>query len=407
MTDTHTPATPPTPARPPARSSRLPFFAYLTCTAGLLVWLIWPNAPLGTSQAASAAGPTTAVSVDHDGQITVDHTSPLRQKLTVTTVTRTRLTIPVLTVTGTVFASLRRDESGTRDWQFNSPELLAVYSDWQKAMTEIAFASTQIESTRQLATSRTAAQDAAVQRLVRLVEAGTNTEQDLAAARADLLQAQIEGRKTVHEAETQLRVAQRSAAALAGQLEQAGLDPVFLRQAAGEVDTVVADVPEALASRVSRGQGCEARFVGIADRVFSGTVQSLSPVLSQERRTLRVLFTIADPGNILRPGMFADIGLGTDARDALVAPLGGVVHIGRDDLMLVRSGPDRFRIARVQVGEAHGAAVEVLSGLTAGSEVIGDGAILLKPAMIEALAPTTDRGRQSQPPAVSGGAGRR
>ncbi|MFH0903208.1 MAG: efflux RND transporter periplasmic adaptor subunit [Pseudomonadota bacterium] len=146
----------------------------------------------------------------------------------------------------------------------------------------------------------------------------------------------------------------------------------------------MADVPEAMLARVKMGQGCEARFMGVGDKVFAGTVRSISPVLSKERRSLRVLFTIGDPGDLLRPGMFADIGLGTDARQALLVPVAGVVHVGRSDFVLVRADQTTWRVTPVQVGELRDTMVEVLSGLEPGVEVMGKGAILLKPFIVEA-----------------------
>jgi multidrug efflux pump subunit AcrA (membrane-fusion protein) len=135
---------------------------------------------------------------------------------------------------------------------------------------------------------------------------------------------------------------------------------------------------------VSVGQGCTARFLGTGGRTFAGTVQSLSPVLSKERRSLRVLFTIDDRDGLLRPGMFADIGLGTDSREALIVPMAGVVHVGHADYLLVRDGVEAWTIAEVQVGELHGDSVEILGGIDPGDQVVGQGAILLKPLVVEA-----------------------
>jgi hypothetical protein len=42
-------------------------------------------------------------------------------------------------------------------------------------------------------------------------------------------------------------------------------------------------------------------------------------------------------------------------------------------------------VTEVQVGEVHGASVEILGGLEPGAVVVGQGAILLKPVLQEAL----------------------
>ena len=373
-----------------SRAARAQFGLCLAVTVGLLVYLLWTPAARSPKASADTASPKSPVQLTMAGHIQIQPDCPLHKKLETTTVRPAKIAAAALMVTGTVVASLRPDKGKGSFWQFSSPELLTTYTDWQKAIADIGFARKQLDSIRQLAENRVSAQGTLVKRLRKLVEAGTDTDKDLAAAQTELLSAQIQGRKDVHEAETALRIAQRNEAALSRQLQQAGIDPDLLRQATSELDVVVADVPEALMSRVRLGQGCEARFFGVAGKLFSGNVRAISPVLSKERRSLRVLFSIDDPDDLLRPGMFADIGLGTDAREALLVPLAGVVHVGHADYMLVRDGGGAWRVTAVQVGELHqpGAArgtVEILGGLRAGDQVLSQGAILLKPFIAEAV----------------------
>jgi hypothetical protein len=84
--------------------------------------------------------------------------------------------------------------------------------------------------------------------------------------------------------------------------------------------------------------------------------------------------------------MFADIDLGTDTRDALLAPAEGLVHIGRADYFLVATGkPGEWRATEVHLGEPYKADIEVLGGLQTGDRVLGRGAILLKPIVVRSL----------------------
>jgi len=114
-------------------------------------------------------------------------------------------------------------------------------------------------------------------------------------------------------------------------------------------------------------------------------VASLAPTLTRDRRTLRVFFQVPDAHDQLKPGMFADVGLGTDTRLIRAVPPDAVVHVGADDFVLVRDGGDTWRIAEVKLGENHGSFIEVLAGLRAGDRVIGRNAILFKPLMARAL----------------------
>lgn len=381
------------------------FVLALAITVAVLAYLLF--APTSRPEVADTRQPSTtetaAASVG-PGLVRIDPNSPLGQKLQVVTARPIRTTAPVVVVTGTVAASLRPGSvqappvgsaavigpaavtrQGDDYWQFNSPEVLTAFTDWQKARADIRFGQTQLAAVRDLAATNADAQRKLVDRLVKLVRAGTDTEKDLAAAKADLIKAEIQGRKDIHEAETAVRVAQRNEAALARQLQQAGLDPVLLTSVTSDVDIVMADVPETYLNRVRVGQGSEARFFGIPDQVFAGRVQSIAPVITKERRSLRILFTIDDLKDQLRPGMFAEIGLGTDAREALLVPADGVVHVSRNDYMFVAAdAPHTWRVTEVRVGELRGGEVEVLAGVRPEDRVLGKGAVLLKPFVVAA-----------------------
>ena len=172
---------------------------------------------------------------------------------------------------------------------------------------------------------------------------------------------------------------------LGRQLEQAGLDPRLLTSAEGDKDIIIADVPESWGGRIAVGQSFEAQFLSLPGQKFSGKVHTIIPVLSAERRSLRVLLTIVDCEEKLRPGMFAEIGLGTDPREALLAPVDAIVHIGRADYVLVKESESVWRVAPVQVGDMRNDTVEIRAGLQNGDQIAGRGTILLKPLMTKAL----------------------
>ncbi|MCL2119118.1 MAG: efflux RND transporter periplasmic adaptor subunit [Planctomycetaceae bacterium] len=365
--------------------SRIQYAACLAAVIGVLYYLATQGNP-----------PTVGIPVDTDRdaavrvvapkRIAISPDSPLAKKLQIATVASSEITSPLLTVTGVVAASLHPDNGkGSDYWQFHSPDLLTAYTDWQKAVTDLAFLEEQLVDTKQLAESQVDAAQKLVERMQRLVTIGTDTEKDLAEARADLIQAQIQGRKDVHEAETAVRMAKQEEAALARQLEQAGLDPALLAAADSDVDIVTADVPESWVGRVAIGQSCVAHFLSLSEEQFTGCVHAIVPVLSAERRSLRVLLSIYDPEFKLRPGMFAEIGIGTDPRQSLLAPADAIIHIGRSDYVVVREDEAVWQVTEVKVGELRNQLVEIPEGLEDGRQVVGHGAILLKPSMIKSL----------------------
>ena len=374
----------PTPSRWAAIGGTIQFLIAMGVTLAVLGYLMFAPAP-HRNEAQAVATPPAAEAVTPD-VVRVKKGSSIDAKLEVVKIAPAVITSPLLSVPGTVLASLRPGKPMEGNfWQFDSSEVLNTYTEWQKSIADIAFAESQMKSVHELAETRIASQAKVVERLRKLVDAGTDTLKDLAAEETNLLQFQIQGRKEIYEADTALQTAKRREASLTRQLQQAGLDPTLLQTSTSDMDIVMANVPEAALSRVKVGQACEGRFFGVDSQVFKGRVKSIAPVISKERRTLRVLFVIDDPEDLLRPGMYADIGLGTDPREALLMPAYGLIHVGKSDFALVREDDQHWRITEVQVGEPHNDMVEVISGLKAGQYVVGHGAILLKPFVVNSV----------------------
>jgi len=312
--------------------------------------------------------------------------SLLEQKLNISIVPKEQITTPLLLATGSVVAHLAPGSNPSEDrWQFNSIELSGAYADWQRARAEKEFNVKRLAKIRELTASQTQSQKLVVDRLRKLVATGTEAIRDLTAAEANLLQVQLEGQKAVYEAETALTVATRNRAALERTLLQDGVDPALLENATSGTSLIKADVPELKISLVSVGQSCVTKFYGLPGQTFIGKVKSLAPALSAEQHTLRVFFELPDVNNKFKPGMYAEIGLGTDPRMAILVPSDAVLHSRNADFVFIGDGPGLWNITEVQVGESIGDRVEILQGLQGGEKIIGNGAILLKPMLVQAL----------------------
>jgi hypothetical protein len=360
----------------------------LLLTTAALIFLLWSphKGPALPNPGEETSKQIDAVQSLGSGLIRITPDTPLDKKLEVAAVTAEQLSAPLLTVTGSVVAELRPGSAPAEDrWQFSTPELLNAYTDWRKSNADVELTQKQLTEIRELTTDRIATQKKLVERLRKLVDAGTDAPKDLDAEEGKLREATIQGRKDILEAETAVRVAARNRAGLERQLSQAGADPHLLGRAPEGTAVIVADVPEVKVGLVRDGQECRARFYAFPGYVFTGKVSSLAPTISKERRTLRVLFELADPDARLKPGMFADVGLGTDSRDALLAPTDGVIHVGVADYLLVGTGQGTWKVMEVQVGEVHGSRVEILGGVKAADKVLGKGAILLKPFIVQAV----------------------
>ena len=354
--------------------------------SGVIVIVIFLFASSNSEEAVESFTPKPTVSLAGKNLISVQSNSLLEKKLELTRVNVERMSSPLLTVTGAVMARLRAGSGSVEDrWQFSSVEISSIYADWQRTGTDMEFATKQLAKTRELTAAQLVSQNRVVDRLRKLVATGTEAIRDLTAAEANLLEVQLEGQKAVYGAENQLIQSTHSHADLERRLVQAGIDPDLLLQVPVGTSLIMADVPEVRINLVVAKQACEARFYSLPNLVFKGVVRSLAPSLSTESRTLRVFFELDDEVGQLKPGMYAEIGLGTNPRNAVLAPADGVLHITDADYILQEADHDIWRITPVQVGEQIDDRVEILSGLKGGEKVIGKGAILLKPLLVKSL----------------------
>lgn len=362
--------------------------ASLVIAGGVLAALLWRPA---TPAARTAADPVDAVRIAGPALVCVDESSPIARRLKVVEVSPTTIDLAESTATGSVLAIL----GATDGPRFASVDLAGLHADWQRARIECAFLAEQQRLVTDLVAARNTAREQAVTRLERLVETGSESARELAAARADLAEQHLEGRRQLQEAGNALAIAQRNANLLEQRLQLLGVPPNLLEPAARPqpVALVVAEVPEGRSATVRLGMQCEVRLLALGDRWLPGAVSAIAPGIAEDRRVLPIQFTVIDTTGGIRPGMFADVRLGTEPREALLVPAAGLLRLGRSDHLFVAAGPGTWRATVVSTGAVAGDHIEVRSGLNAGDRVLGDGAVLLRPLLAPALELVVGGGR--------------
>ncbi|MDB5345843.1 MAG: efflux transporter, family, subunit [Schlesneria sp.] len=355
-------------------------FAAMVVTVIVVAVLLKPHQPAnpGASKEPRPAPPIEPIRIVSQGVIAIAPDTPLQKELATTKVVTERSSAPLVSVSGTILAQVREGTGSFEDrWQFSTSELSSLYADWLRTLTEIEFAQSQLTKTKELAVADTTFLEANVKRL-NSVPSGTVPEKEILQAKATLLQAQLQREKDVFSAESTLRTAVKQKSAIERNLSRAGIETIVFGQAAEHMVLVAANVPETQVSQIHMGQACEVRFYGYPEVVFPAHVEAISSTLTPERRTLRVLFDVTDDKGMLKPGMFAEVGLGTDERDSIQIPSTSLLHIGRSDYVLADIGNDQWRVTEVRVGEVRKDRCEIQAGLKDGDRIISRGAILLK-----------------------------
>ena len=152
----------------------------------------------------------------------------------------------------------------------------------------------------------------------------------------------------------------------------------------GDVDQVwaLADVFEMDLPRVQRGAAATVNVVAYADRAFEGRVDWISPALDPQTRSARVRVALPNPAHELSPELYATLFISTAPRKAVAIPRSALLHVGDETVVLVQTGRTetgllRFQQRRVQVESDDADPAVVVSGLSAGEQVVTSGSLLL------------------------------
>lgn len=140
---------------------------------------------------------------------------------------------------------------------------------------------------------------------------------------------------------------------------------------------IEAEVYEYEAALVQVGQSATITLSNAPGRRYTARIAYLYPYLDTATRTLRVRFEFDNPGQVLKPGMYADVELQGEASEGVIIPDAALMDTGIRQLVYVQTGPGRFEPRRVTVGARSGGEVRVLSGVKAGEAVVTQANFLL------------------------------
>ena len=145
---------------------------------------------------------------------------------------------------------------------------------------------------------------------------------------------------------------------------------------------LVAQLPEGEASSVHLGDQVVVTTPALPGRAFSATVNNIAAALDPVTRRLAVRATVANPGEALKPQMFASFTIRRTI-SAEAGPLvssAAVIHEGDSARVWVLGRDGLLRGRAVTVGTDEGGYTRVLSGLTPGDRVVTAGALFVNEA---------------------------
>jgi cobalt-zinc-cadmium efflux system membrane fusion protein len=136
---------------------------------------------------------------------------------------------------------------------------------------------------------------------------------------------------------------------------------------------VICNVYENDLAAIHVGQSADIRLNAYPDKVFTGTISNISPILDPNLRTAQVRLQVHNPG-LMNVGMFVTATFhGRHLEQRASVPADAILHLHDRDWVFVPAGDKRFRRAVVIAGRMlQGKQQEIISGITAGQQVVSN-----------------------------------
>ncbi len=366
----------------------------------LTAWLALTGCKSKFDPASGAASPAQVVETGNAGVVTVDHPEQYP------TVAANRIDEPEkLDVTGSVFPDIAREipvismangrvvdirarlddyvKKGQLLFSVQSPDISGEFDTYVKAAADEQLANKGYLRALDLY------QHGAISQA--MLEQAEDTEKD---AKADLTAAEeqlkIFGVDKEHPSPIVKVYAPTSGVIVAQNITEAAATGVSLSGTATAFTVadlssvwIICDVYENDLAKVTLGQQAQIKLTAYPDKVLTGRVSDIGPVLDPTIRTAKVRIEVANPG-ILRLGMFVTTTLlsHTTVTHASV-PASAILHLHDREWVFVPAGQGQFKRVEVTSGSMlPGGDQEILSGVSPGQQVVKD--ILNLQATVEA-----------------------
>jgi Cu(I)/Ag(I) efflux system membrane fusion protein len=148
----------------------------------------------------------------------------------------------------------------------------------------------------------------------------------------------------------------------------------------GDLSSVwlLAEVFERQSQWVEVGQQAEVRLSYLPGKLWRGDVEYIYPSLDAKTRTLKVRLRFDNPGERLKPNMYANVKIFGGAKEnTIVIPIEGLIRTGREERVIVSLGEGRFEARQVTAGIESGDFVEIINGINDGDDIVTSGQFLI------------------------------
>ncbi len=140
---------------------------------------------------------------------------------------------------------------------------------------------------------------------------------------------------------------------------------------------VYANVFQTDLGRLKPGDPAEVTVDSYPGKIFRGRIDQILPDVDPATRTVRVRLVFANPGTILKPGMYVSVNIVIPLGKQLVIPASGVLQAGMREIAFIDRGEGNLEPRAIQTGPQIGESVVVLKGLEAGDRIVSSANFLV------------------------------
>lgn len=140
---------------------------------------------------------------------------------------------------------------------------------------------------------------------------------------------------------------------------------------------IIADVYEDSLALIREGQPAEVSLAFVPGRKWRGRISYLFPMLDEKTRTVKVRLEFPNPGNLIKPEMYADVEIKGSFGKGLVIPESAVISTGERTIVFVAIGQNQFVPREITTGLKVRGLYEVQEGLSPGEQVVTEANFML------------------------------
>lgn len=140
---------------------------------------------------------------------------------------------------------------------------------------------------------------------------------------------------------------------------------------------VYANVFQGDIGRMRPGQAAQVTVDAYPGRKFNGRIDQILPQVDSMTRTVRVRLVFANPGLVLKPGMYVNVNIAVSLGRQLVIPSSGLLQSGTRQIAFVDRGQGYLEPRKVEVGPHFDDHVVILKGLREGERIVSSANFLV------------------------------